>query len=152
MSTKLRLRSDIENAIIDTARAAGIVHKRWHNTDSAWLDLWTWHFLIVLRTVCVIIILRFGPAQRVVALSKLTVQLARWEDWCNFLGEFAKTANTSTSNRRFTRAHMFGPGTKCRCANCTDFPESCCWSQVVVVKILIIMFKCWMIKIIWRLC
>ena len=77
MSTKLRLRSDIENAIINTARAAGIVHKRWHNTDSAWLDLWTRHFLIVLRTVCVIIILRFGPAQRVVALSKLTVQLAR---------------------------------------------------------------------------
>ena len=41
---------------------------------------------------------------------------------------------------------MFGPGTKCRCANCTDFPESCCWSQVVVVKIIIIMFKCRMIK------
>ena len=32
-------RSDIENAIVETARDAGIEHKKWHNTDSAWFGL-----------------------------------------------------------------------------------------------------------------
>ena len=61
---------------------AGIQHRGWYNTDSAWL----------------------GPSLRLVMLSKLTVQLAR-----------------------FTRAHMFGPGTACRCATCTQLPASCQW-------------------------
>ena len=61
---------------------AGIQHRGWYNTDSAWL----------------------GPSLRLVMLSKLTVQLAR-----------------------FTRAHMFGPGTACRCATCTQLPDTCQW-------------------------
>ena len=61
---------------------AGIQHRGWYNTDSAWL----------------------GPSLRLVMLSKLTVQLAR-----------------------FTRAHMFGPGTACRCATCTRLPDTCQW-------------------------
>ena len=28
---------------------------------------------------------------------------------------------------RFTRAHMFGPGTACRCATCTQLPDTCQW-------------------------
>ena len=32
-------RSDIEGAIIEAARDAGIEHKKWHNTDSAWFGL-----------------------------------------------------------------------------------------------------------------
>ena len=46
----------IENALIETAKAAGIVHHHWHNTDSAMM----------------------GPAHRVVAVSKLTTVLARF--------------------------------------------------------------------------
>ena len=61
---------------------AGIQHRGWYNTDSAWL----------------------GPSLRLVMLSKLTVQLAR-----------------------FTRAHMFGPGTACRCATCVRLPDTCQW-------------------------
>ena len=61
---------------------AGIQHRGWYNTDSAWL----------------------GPSLRLVMLSKLTVQLAR-----------------------FTRAHMFGPGTACRCATCVRLPDTCRW-------------------------
>lgn len=49
-------RPNIENAIIDSAKAAGISHQHWHNTDSAWM----------------------GPARRIVALSKLTTYLARF--------------------------------------------------------------------------
>ena len=63
---------------------AGIQHRGWYNTDSAWL----------------------GPSLRLVMLSKLTVQLAR-----------------------FTRAHMFGPGTACRCATCTQLPDTCKWGR-----------------------
>lgn len=74
----------INNAIKEAAKAAGIEHKGWHDTDSAW----------------------FGPARRVIALAKLTTHL-----------------------NRFTRAHMFGPGTACRCATCTALPEKCQWSK-----------------------
>ena len=28
---------------------------------------------------------------------------------------------------RFTRAHMFGPGTACRCATCVRLPDTCQW-------------------------
>ena len=60
-------RQNIESAIIDASEAAGITHRHWHNTDSAWF----------VKNKCFHRLKRFGPAHRVVALSKLTVQLAR---------------------------------------------------------------------------
>ena len=42
-----------------------------------------------------------GPSLRVIMVAKLTVPLAR-----------------------FTRAHMFGPGTVCRCSTCSELPVS----------------------------
>jgi hypothetical protein len=86
-------RPDIERAIVETARAAGIEHQHWHNTDSSWL----------------------GPAARVVALAKLTTSLAR-----------------------FTRAHMFGPGTACRCAACSSLPRECEWGQGIYAGTLLL--------------
>ena len=47
-----------------------------------------------------------GPSLRMVMVSKLTVALGR-----------------------FTKVHMFGPGTTCRCANCTRVPRSCEWGH-----------------------
>ena len=94
---------------------------------------------------------RFGPAHRVIALSKLTVQLARYIEASQpIMGKFStqagywlkvrfsdwletqvswETWRVQERKPRFTRAHMFGPGTKCRCANCTEFPKSCCWGE-----------------------
>lgn len=77
-------KANIENAIIATAKAAGIVHHHWHNTDSTVM----------------------GPAHRVIALSKLSTVLSM-----------------------FVRAHMFGPGTVCRCATCTQLPQECQWGK-----------------------
>ena len=45
-----------------------------------------------------------GPSTRIIALSKLTTSLAL-----------------------FVRAHMFGPGTRCRCSTCIVPPETCEW-------------------------
>jgi len=86
-------RKNIEDPIIATAAAAGITHKHWHNTDSAWM----------------------GPALRIIALSKLTTYLAR-----------------------FTRAHMFGPGTLCRCATCINLPQECEWGQGIYAGTLLL--------------
>merc|ERR1719483_168253 len=86
-------RANIEDAIIDTAAAAGIEHHHWHNTDSAWM----------------------GPSLRIITLSKLTTYLAR-----------------------FTRAHMFGPGTLCRCATCTNLPKECEWGQGIYAGTLLL--------------
>ena len=83
----------IEDAIIRTAAAAGISHRHWHNTDSAWM----------------------GPSMRVIMLAKLTTALAR-----------------------FTRAHMFGPGTSCRCSNCTELPEQCTWGKGIYAGTLLL--------------
>ena len=47
-----------------------------------------------------------GPSLRVIMVAKLTVAVAR-----------------------FTRAHMFGPGTKCRCPTCTELPRDCTWGH-----------------------
>ena len=33
---------------------------------------------------------------------------------------------------------MFGPGTKCRCANCTEFPKSCCWGEGIYAGTLLL--------------
>ena len=63
---------------------AGIQYNGWTDTDSAWM----------------------GPSLRIILLSKLTVQLAR-----------------------FTRAHMFGPGTMCHCATCSKMPINCTWGK-----------------------
>lgn len=86
-------RKNIEDAIVETAEAAGIHHKHWHNTDSAWM----------------------GPALRSITLSKLTTYLAR-----------------------FTRAHMFGPGTMCRCATCIQLPADCEWGQGIYAGTLLL--------------
>jgi len=86
-------RKNIEDAIIETAAAAGIEHQHWHNTDSAWM----------------------GPSLRIITLSKLTTYLAR-----------------------FTRAHMFGPGTLCRCATCTQLPKECEWGQGIYAGTLLL--------------
>ena len=53
-------------------------------------------------------------------LAKLTVQLARY---CTVLYCAVLTVQLA----RFTRAHMFGPGTACRCATCTQLPDTCQW-------------------------
>ena len=53
-------------------------------------------------------------------LSKLTVQLARF---CTVLYCTILTVQLA----RFTRAHMFGPGTACRCATCVRLPDTCQW-------------------------
>eukprot|EP00092_Neocalanus_flemingeri_P005814 GFUD01006258.1.p1 GENE.GFUD01006258.1~~GFUD01006258.1.p1 ORF type:complete len:628 (-),score=188.16 GFUD01006258.1:577-2460(-) len=86
-------RKNIEDAIIETAAAAGIEHQHWHNTDSAWM----------------------GPSLRIITLSKLTTYLAR-----------------------FTRVHMFGPGTLCRCATCTELPRECEWGQGIYAGTLLL--------------
>lgn len=86
-------RKDIESAIVATAEAAGVRHRGWHNTDSAWM----------------------GPSMRVVQLSRLTTFLAR-----------------------FTRAHMFGPGTVCRCPTCTELPTECQWGTGIYAGTLLL--------------
>jgi len=45
-----------------------------------------------------------GPTRRILALARLTTVVAR-----------------------FLRVHMFGPGTKCRCASCSQLPDDCTW-------------------------
>ena len=87
------LKKNIEDAIKKTALAAGITHRGWHNTDSAWM----------------------GPSRRIIMLSKLTTYLAR-----------------------FTRAHMFGPGTVCRCSMCTSFPPECEWGTGIYAGTLLL--------------
>ena len=47
-----------------------------------------------------------GPSVRVIMVAKLTTAVAR-----------------------FTRAHMFGPGTLCKCPTCTELPQSCRWGK-----------------------
>jgi len=47
-----------------------------------------------------------GPARKIVSLAKLTTVLSR-----------------------FTRAHMFGPNTLCRCPTCFGLIEECSWGQ-----------------------
>ena len=47
-----------------------------------------------------------GPSLRVIMAAKLTTAVAR-----------------------FTRAHMFGPGTVCRCSTCSSLPEECIWGK-----------------------
>lgn len=56
-----------------------------------------------------------GPSIRVIMLAKLTVQLAR-----------------------FTRVHMFGPGTRCRCDTCTELPCSCTWGRGIYAGTLLL--------------
>ena len=56
-----------------------------------------------------------GPSLRIITLSKLTTYLAR-----------------------FTRAHMFGPGTVCRCPTCTDLPKECEWGQGIYAGTLLL--------------
>jgi len=56
-----------------------------------------------------------GPSLRIITLSKLTTYLAR-----------------------FTRAHMFGPGTLCRCATCTELPKECEWGQGIYAGTLLL--------------
>ena len=33
---------------------------------------------------------------------------------------------------------MFGPGTKCRCANCTELPKSCSWGKGIYAGTLLL--------------
>ena len=47
-----------------------------------------------------------GPSIRVIMVAKLTTAVAR-----------------------FTRAHMFGPGTVCKCPTCTELPQDCRWGK-----------------------
>jgi len=56
-----------------------------------------------------------GPSLRIITLSKLTTYLAR-----------------------FTRAHMFGPGTLCRCSTCTELPTECEWGQGIYAGTLLL--------------
>ena len=56
-----------------------------------------------------------GPSLRIITLSKLTTYLAR-----------------------FTRAHMFGSGTLCRCATCKDLPKECEWGQGIYAGTLLL--------------
>ena len=36
------------------------------------------------------------------------------------------------SATRFLRVHMFGPGTKCRCASCSQLPDDCTYIVIVI--------------------
>jgi len=56
-----------------------------------------------------------GPSLRIVTLAKLTTYLAR-----------------------FTRAHMFGPNTLCRCARCMKLPEECTWGKGIYAGTLLL--------------
>jgi len=56
-----------------------------------------------------------GPSLRIIMLSKLTTYLYR-----------------------FTRAHMFGPGTMCRCPTCTELPTECGWGQGIYAGTLLL--------------
>ena len=56
-----------------------------------------------------------GPSLRIIMLSKLTTYLAR-----------------------FARAHMFGPGTLCRCPTCSDLPNECAWGQGIYAGTLLL--------------
>ena len=74
--------SGITIGLREAAAEVGLVHHGWHDIGSTW----------------------FGPAHRIIRLSKLTVSIAK-----------------------YLRFFFFGPGTPCRCATCSTMPKICEW-------------------------
>ena len=49
--------------------------------------------------------------------------------------KFSPHQMKKVSATRFLRVHMFGPGTKCRCASCSQLPDDCTYIVIVIATI-----------------
>ena len=70
-----------------------------------------------------------------------------WEFTCSMLKrlKFSPHRMKKVSATRFLRVHMFGPGTKCRCASCSQLPDDCTYIVIFIIDAVILILVSYLI-------